>query len=106
MTLLDERWKTVVPVPDRVLPGADYDPIGDEEEFLASEVDRLTEALGLLAQRHGRLIGTLQGAVLLGDLDLVVQALTDLGFVPPDGADPRSLMDNPPIAAVLEQVNR
>jgi hypothetical protein len=103
MTLLEDRWRLTPAVPDIMLDGG---PIDSEEEFLASEVDRLTDALNLLAERHARLIGTLRGAVLLNDMNLVSQALVGLGFSPPAGADPYGLMDNPPTAAVLEQVNQ
>lgn len=107
MTLLDHRWQNAVPLPNLLLGGPQADdPITNEEEFLAAEVERLTEALNSLAERHAGLIATARGASLLGDMGLVVQALAGLGFAPPDGADPFDLMNNPPVADVLKQVDR
>lgn len=111
MTLMDTRWKLTPATPDVLVQGPTDGkqaerPIDSEEEFLASEVDRLTDALNTLAERHARLIATARGAVRLGDVDLVAQALAGLGFTPPADANPYDLIDTPPIAAVLEQVNR
>lgn len=105
MTLLEDRWNLTPAVPHLLVNGPTK-PIDSEEEFLASEVDRLTDALNQLAERHARLIATACGAVLLADPDLIAQALAGLGFAPPSGADPYALMDNPPVQAVLEQANR